>query len=117
MRMKKTCPKCNAEHEKPGTFCSRACANSRQWTEEHKKVFSQKQKEYMARDESEEHRAKRQIQTRMLLKAGIMGSGVAQERREDIMTNPDDYFLLPPTDDYDRFVSDGDVWETVDDRQ
>jgi hypothetical protein len=26
----KICPKCNAEHEKPGLFCSRSCANSRQ---------------------------------------------------------------------------------------
>jgi len=116
MRMKKTCPKCNTEHEKPGTFCSRACANSRQWTDEHKKVFSQKQKEYMARDESEEHRAKKQIQARMLARAGIMGNNPAKERREDIMTNPDDYFLLPPRDEHDRFISDGDVWETVDDR-
>lgn len=114
--MKKTCPKCDAEHEKPGKFCSRACANSRQWTDEHKKVFSQKQKEYMARDESEEHRAKKQIQARMLVKAGIMGNRGTGEYQRDIMTNPDDYFLLPPVDDFNKFVSDGDVWETVDDR-
>ena len=25
----KQCPKCNTEHNKPGTFCSRICANSR----------------------------------------------------------------------------------------
>lgn len=25
----KSCPKCSTEHNKPGTFCSRACANSR----------------------------------------------------------------------------------------
>ena len=25
----KPCPKCGTPHEKPGTFCSRACANSR----------------------------------------------------------------------------------------
>ena len=25
----KTCPKCNIDHNKPGTFCSRSCANSR----------------------------------------------------------------------------------------
>ena len=30
----KTCPKCNKEHTKPGTFCSRPCANSRQFTAE-----------------------------------------------------------------------------------
>jgi endogenous inhibitor of DNA gyrase (YacG/DUF329 family) len=107
----KTCPKCGADHIKPGKFCSRACANSRIWTDEHKKVFSQKQKEYMESDDSEEHRAKRQLQVRMLLKAGIMGSSLPVERREDIMTDPDDYFLLPPRDDGDKFVEGGDVWE------
>lgn len=30
----KTCPKCETQHSKPGTFCSRSCANSRTWTEE-----------------------------------------------------------------------------------
>ena len=28
----KVCPKCNKEHEKPGTYCSRSCANSREWS-------------------------------------------------------------------------------------
>jgi hypothetical protein len=28
----KICPKCQLEHEKSGTFCSRKCANSRVWT-------------------------------------------------------------------------------------
>ena len=36
----KICPKCNAPHEKLGTFCSRSCANSRTWTEEDKKKKS-----------------------------------------------------------------------------
>jgi|APFre7841882654_1041346.scaffolds.fasta_scaffold154089_2 hypothetical protein len=30
----KYCPKCNNEHNKPGMFCSRSCANSRVWSEE-----------------------------------------------------------------------------------
>ena len=107
----KTCPKCETEHSKPGTFCSRACANSRQWTEEHKKVFSEKQKEYMARDESEGHRYKRSIQARMLKRAGIMGNAAPVERPEDVMTNPDDYFLVPPRDEGEHFVEGGDVWE------
>lgn len=29
----KICPKCNLTHEKPGTFCSRKCANSRNFSE------------------------------------------------------------------------------------
>jgi endogenous inhibitor of DNA gyrase (YacG/DUF329 family) len=109
--MTKNCPKCGNEHSKPGKFCSRACANSRQWNEEQKKVFSEKQKEYMASDDSEYHRYKRQIQTKMLIKAGIMGNNIAEGRREDIMTDPEDYFLLPPRDDHDKFVEGGDVWE------
>jgi uncharacterized Zn finger protein (UPF0148 family) len=110
----KTCPKCGTQHSKPGTYCCRACANSRQWTEEHKQVFSEKQKDYMARDESEEHRYKKSIQTRMLIKTGTMGNGLATERLEDVMTDPDDYFLLPPRDDHDKFIEGGDIWEIVD---
>ena len=30
----KTCPKCESLHDKPGKFCSRKCANSRQFSEE-----------------------------------------------------------------------------------
>ena len=32
----KQCPKCKIEHNKPGIFCSRVCANSRIFTEEAK---------------------------------------------------------------------------------
>ena len=32
----KTCPKCGAEHNKTGKFCSRSCANSRSWTQSDK---------------------------------------------------------------------------------
>lgn len=110
-RKMKNCPKCGTEHNKPGTFCSRACANSRQWNTEQKKVFSQKQKEYMSREESEEHRYKKSIQSKMLKKAGIMGNAAPVERPEDVMTDPDDYFLLPPRDDSDNFVEGGDLWE------
>jgi endogenous inhibitor of DNA gyrase (YacG/DUF329 family) len=110
----KTCPKCGTEHKKPGTFCSRVCANSRQWTTEHKKVFSQKQKEYMAKDESEGHRYKKSIQVIMQHKTGVMGRGLATERIEDVMTDPDDYFLVPPSNDTEHIVEDGDYWEVVD---
>jgi RNA polymerase subunit RPABC4/transcription elongation factor Spt4 len=30
----KQCPKCNTEHEKAGLYCSRSCANSREWSKE-----------------------------------------------------------------------------------
>jgi hypothetical protein len=68
----------------------------------------------MASEESEGHRYKKSIQTLMLHKTGRMGSGVATERLEEVMTNPDDYFLVPPTDDHDRFVEGGDIWQVVD---
>ena len=109
----KTCPKCGALHSKPGTYCSRACANSRQWTEEQKQVFSEKQKEYMSTEESEGHRYKKSIQTTMLHKTGQMGNGLATERIEDVMTDPDDYFLVPPRDEPNKFISGGDIWEIV----
>lgn len=41
----KTCPKCNEKHQKLGTFCSRRCANSRQWSDEVNKKRSLKMKE------------------------------------------------------------------------
>lgn len=110
----KTCPKCGTEHEKPGKFCSRACANSRQWTEEHKKVFSEKQTAYMAREESEEHRYKKSIQTTMLARAGRLGGNrEIAEDADDIMTNPDDYFFVPPRDEGDNFSDGDDFWEVV----
>ena len=32
----KNCPKCNVLHDKTGIFCSRKCANSRNWSDEDK---------------------------------------------------------------------------------
>jgi 5-methylcytosine-specific restriction endonuclease McrA len=37
MDMKKECPRCNTEHEKPGIYCSRKCANVRVVSEETKR--------------------------------------------------------------------------------
>jgi hypothetical protein len=68
----------------------------------------------MAREESEGHRYKKSIQTKMLLKAGIIGKNrVPVEDPEDIMTNPDDYFFVPPRDDGDNFSDGEDYWENV----
>jgi len=49
----------------------------------------------------------------MLLKTGAMGNALATERAEDVMTDPDDYFLVPPRDEGDKFVDGGDIWEIV----
>ena len=43
----KICPKCNSEHSKPGTFCSRSCANSREWTDIAKKQKSKSLKKFI----------------------------------------------------------------------
>ena len=47
----------------------------------------------------------------MLKRAGIMGNAAPVERPEDVMTDPDDYFLVPPRDESEHFVEGGDVWE------
>jgi len=50
----------------------------------------------------------------MLHKAGIIGRGQATELPEDVMTNPDDYFIIAPRIDVDgKFVEGGDLWEEV----
>ena len=96
----KNCPKCGAIHTKPGKFCSRACANSRQWTDEHKKIFSDRQREYMASDQSEEHRAKT--------------IDIDQLDRDEVLTNPDEYFIITPRTEFDgKYVEDGDLWEEI----
>ena len=44
----KQCPKCETKHNKPGTFCSRKCANSRTFTKEAKTKKSIANKKYNA---------------------------------------------------------------------
>lgn len=113
----KTCPKCGTEHDKTGTFCSRTCANSRQWTPAQKQVFSERQKAYMAREESEEHREGRKMRLQMLHAAGIAGKAyksVTEEELEYIATRVDDFLVVPFNDD-DLKVMDGDIWEDIDD--
>jgi hypothetical protein len=44
----KICPKCNAEHSKPGMFCSRTCANSRSFTADTNKKRSESNKKAIA---------------------------------------------------------------------
>lgn len=44
----KLCPKCGSEHAKTGAYCSRSCANSRNWTEESKRKRGDKLREYIA---------------------------------------------------------------------
>ena len=113
----KICPKCDTEHTKPGKFCSRKCANSRQWTDEHKKKFSVAQANYMASERAEDHKAKRALQMQLLHTAGLLNNDPLVRQsidRDEVLTNPDDYFFAPPEpDDVSSFVQDGDYWEEI----
>ena len=51
----KICPKCNSEHQKLGTFCSRSCANSRVFSAEAIQKKSIANKRYL---ENNEHPSK-----------------------------------------------------------
>jgi hypothetical protein len=46
----KICPKCNTQHNKPGTYCCRSCANSRKFTDETRLLKSRANKEFFASD-------------------------------------------------------------------
>jgi hypothetical protein len=50
----KECPKCKSFHTKPGTYCSRKCANSRTFSEETKEKKRIASKKYAAQFSSEE---------------------------------------------------------------
>ena len=136
--VEKICPKCSAKHFKPGKFCSASCGNSRKWTAEQRKVFSERQRAYMAREESEAHREKRRLQLNLLWDTGLIGR-VRRERKNDVpyvydedeedyvaMTfeekkkhisiNPDEYYLIP-FNDKDLMVESGDIWEEVENWQ
>lgn len=71
--MEKTCPKCKSIHNKKGVFCSRKCANSREWSEEHKKKVSkickQSEKVKLANSNPE----KKRIISEAVKKQGILG--------------------------------------------
>jgi len=43
----KSCPKCNEQHNKPGIFCTRKCANSRSWSDEARHAKSVALKKYI----------------------------------------------------------------------
>lgn len=48
----KDCPKCNKQHSNAGVYCSRSCANSRQWSDESKKKRGEKLKQFIAENPS-----------------------------------------------------------------
>lgn len=56
----KQCPKCNEEHNKPGTFCSRSCANSRTFNAKTRHKKSVANKTYWAQLSDEQKESVRQ---------------------------------------------------------
>jgi hypothetical protein len=50
----KLCPKCGASHLKPGIFCSRKCANSREWSSAQKEERSKQLKDVFSSFSKEE---------------------------------------------------------------
>ena len=69
--MLKVCPKCNTEHNKPGLYCSRSCANSRSFSEEAKakKALANK-KFYNSLDDSKKEVIKQKLLERSLENQG-----------------------------------------------
>lgn len=104
----KTCPRCNALHTRRGIFCSRSCANSRQWTDEHKKVFSDKQRQYMAQDNE-------QVELHKWKLAGVAlyAGAVKLDKFNEEEDTKEDFFMVPELNDVDElteFIQDGDIW-------
>lgn len=54
----KECPRCGTKHTKPGTFCSRTCANVREHSELDKINKSLSVQKYYKTDEAEVHKWK-----------------------------------------------------------
>ncbi len=60
--MTKVCPKCNSEHHKNGTFCSRKCANSRTFSEESKiKKSLASKKHYQSLSEDDKNKINKRL--------------------------------------------------------
>ena len=90
----KTCPKCQAKHNKRGVYCSRSCGNQKSHTEETKIKLSQKQTEWLTSGDEKAEVAKHNF---------ISKSNSA---------SPDPVPPMKPIDlGAGRFVQDGDIWE------
>jgi hypothetical protein len=88
--MTKTCPRCNQQHVKPGTFCSRRCANSRSYDTELRQRRSDDQRRYMASDRSTEHR-------QLLSDVSVDLPGWTWRTNGETRT-ADEWMVLPPVD-------------------
>lgn len=68
----KICPKCRKEHEKPGQFCSRTCANSRTFSPESIKKKSEANKRVNRDPEFSKKRVERAFQYWKDVKSGLI---------------------------------------------
>lgn len=76
----KICPKCEIEHDRPGKFCSRKCANSRTYTPELKERRRIDQKKHMATPQGQQQLER--------IKIGV--SDGFEKYREEKYYDPDD---------------------------
>lgn len=98
----KKCPKCGTEHEKKGTFCSRACANSRTWTEDDKQKKRESVNRYYATDKSIAQREAVTYQNTLRFADDV----------EDVDMIP--YMSSLEQEDY-LVDNDGDIWKDAND--
>jgi len=92
----KTCPKCQAKHNKRGEFCSRSCGNTRKHTKETKAKLSEKQREWMTSGDE---------------RAEVAKHNYISKRNNG---EPDPVPPMKPIDlGTGRFIQDGDIWEEV----
>jgi len=121
----KNCERCSKPFEvggvrKKNRFCSYSCANVRLRSEDSNLLTSISVKKYFSTSLSEAHRAKKSLQTRLYNENGLMGTNKGKERAlfldpdfyDNNLTNPDEYFLVPLTEE-DLKVESGDIWEEM----
>jgi hypothetical protein len=92
----KTCPKCNAVHNKRGEFCSRSCGNQRKHKPETKEKIGKAKSAWLT---SGDERAEAEVHNFTSLGANKTPEPVPPMITRDV--------------GHKRFVEDGDLWEEV----
>jgi hypothetical protein len=92
----KTCPKCQATHNKRGEYCSRSCGNQKKHTKESKQKIADAQRAYLSSGTDEAEVAKHNFISK---RNNAEPDPVAPVVRKNIPDN--------------SFVQDGDLWTEV----
>ncbi len=111
VRPEKKCPRCGTKHTKPGTFCSRTCANVREHSEEDKQNKAESVARYYKTEAAEVHRWKL-THIGKALQTSRRPDGTYEMPTEDDMESP-----LPPTEYEDELLNrkhGRDIWFDVD---